>query len=54
LLAGLPWLFTALVLSLGVGALLRWKVTGWRAFTLGFAAAIIGGGLTTIAHSLTL
>jgi hypothetical protein len=53
-LASLPWLFAAVVLSVAVAALLRWAVVGWRAMTLSFAAAVIGAGVTTIAHSLAL
>jgi hypothetical protein len=53
-LASLPWLATAVLLSLAVAALLRWAVVGWRALTLSFAAAIIGAGVVTVAHSLAL
>jgi hypothetical protein len=49
-----PWLLTALALSIAVAGLLRWALVGWRAVTLSFAAAIIGGGVTTIAHSLAV
>jgi hypothetical protein len=52
--ASLPWLFTAVILALAVAGLLRWAVVGWRALTLSFAAAVIGAGVTTIAHSLAL
>jgi hypothetical protein len=52
--ASLPWLFAAIVLSLAIAGLLRWAVVGWRAMTLSFASAVIGAGVTTIAHSLTL
>jgi hypothetical protein len=52
--ASLPWLLGAVVLSLMIGLMLRRVVIGWRAFTLGFAAAIIGAGLTTMAHSFVL
>jgi hypothetical protein len=52
--SSLPWLLGAIVLSLAVAGLLRWAVVGWRALTLSFAAAIIGAGVATIAHSLTL
>ena len=52
--ASLPWLFAAVALSLAVAGLLRWAVVGWRAMTLSFASAVIGAGVTTIAHSLTL
>jgi hypothetical protein len=54
LVASLPWLLAAVVLSLAVAGLLRWAIIGWRAITLSFAAAVIGAGVTTIAHSLTL
>jgi hypothetical protein len=53
-LTSLPWLLAAVVLSLAVAAMLRWAIVGWRAITLSFAAAVIGAGVTTIAHSLTL
>ncbi len=49
-----PWLLTALALSIAVAGLLRWAMVGWRALTLSFAAAIIGGGVATIAHSLAV
>lgn len=54
LVRGLPWLIAALAASAGVAALLRWAVTGWRAVTLAFASAVIGSGMVTIAHSLTV
>lgn len=54
LVTSLPWLFAALLLSLIVAALLRWAVVGWRAITLSFAAAVIGAGVTTLAHSLAV
>ena len=50
--AGLPWLIASVVLSLAVAGLLRWAIVGWRALTLSFAAAVIGAGVATIAHSL--
>jgi hypothetical protein len=50
----LPWLAAALSLSLVVAGLLRWAIVGWRALTLSFAAAVIGAGVATIAHSLTV
>lgn len=53
-MASLPWLLAAIVLSFAVAGLLRWAIIGWRAVTLSFAAAVIGAGVTTIAHSLTL
>ena len=54
LAAGLPWLLVALALSLIIAGLLRWAIVGWRALTLSFAAAVIGAGVATIAHSLSL
>jgi hypothetical protein len=50
--SGLPWLVAALALSFAVAGLLRWAVLGWRALTLSFAAAVIGAGVATIAHTL--
>jgi hypothetical protein len=50
----LPWLFGAIAMSLAVAALLRWATVGWRTLTLSFAAAVIGAGVATIAHSLVL
>jgi hypothetical protein len=54
LVTSLPWLIAAVVLSLAVATLLRWATVGWRTLTLSFAAAVIGAGVATIAHSLTL
>ncbi len=54
LVASLPWLAAALVVSLVVAGLLRWMVLGWRSLTVSFAAAVIGAGVTTIAHSLVI
>ena len=51
-LASWPWLATAVALSMAVAALLRWAVVGWRALTLSFAAAVIGAGVMTIAHTV--
>jgi hypothetical protein len=53
LLSGLVWLSAAAALSLGVVGLLRWARIGWRALTLSIAAALIGGGVATIAHTLS-
>jgi hypothetical protein len=52
--SSLPWLLASLLLSLVVAGLLRWAIVGWRAPTLSFAAAVIGAGVATIAHSLSL
>ena len=53
IVSGLFWLAGAAVVSLAVAGLLRWASVGWRALTLSAAAAVIGGGITTIAHTLT-
>ena len=50
----LPWVGAAFVLSLMVAGLLRWSIVGWRALTLSFAAAVIGSGVATIAHTLSV
>ena len=52
LLDVLPWLGGAIVLSLVVAVIIRWATTGWRAPTIGFAAAIVGGGVTTVLYSV--
>ena len=44
----------ALILSIAVAALLRWAMVGWRALTLSFAAAVIGAGVATIAHTFAV
>jgi hypothetical protein len=54
LLTNLPWFFSAIVLSIAVAWLLRWASIAWRGWTLTFAAAVIGAGVATIAHSFTL
>jgi hypothetical protein len=54
LVASLPWLLAAVVASLAIAGLLRRLIVGWRALAISFAAAVIGAGVTTIAHSLTL
>jgi hypothetical protein len=54
LLTNLPWAFGAFVLSLGVATLLRLAAVSWRAWTLTFAAGVIGAGLVTVLHSFTL
>jgi hypothetical protein len=53
LLSGLIWLVAAMALSLAVVGLLRWASVGWRAVTLSIASALIGGGVATIAHTLS-
>jgi hypothetical protein len=53
-MSSLPWLFGAVAMSLAVATMLRWATVGWRTLTLSFAAAVIGAGVATIAHSLVL
>jgi hypothetical protein len=53
LLSGLAWIAVATAISIGVASLLRWARVGWRALTLSVAAALIGGGVATIAHTLS-
>jgi hypothetical protein len=53
LFVGLLWLVAAAALSDGVVGLLRWARVGWRALTLTIAAALIGGGVATVAHTLS-
>jgi hypothetical protein len=48
LLDGMPRLGSALVLSLVVAMLIRFFTRGWRAVTIGFAAAVVGGGAATV------
>jgi hypothetical protein len=38
----------AIVLSTVIAVMLRWATTGWRALAIGFAAAVVGGGATTV------
>jgi len=53
ILSGLGWLAFAAGVSMAIAGLLRWASVGWRAITLSIASALIGGGLTTIAYTLT-
>ena len=48
ILSGLPHTILALVLSAAVAPLLRWANQAWRSITVGFLAAVIGGGLATM------
>jgi hypothetical protein len=48
LLDGMPRLGAALVLSLVVATLIRATTRGWRAVTIGFASAVVGGGAATV------
>jgi len=47
-----PQLGTALALSLALALALRWMTSAWRAMTIGFAAAVVGAGVTTVVFSL--
>jgi hypothetical protein len=47
-----PGLVIALALSLGVAVFIRRSSMAWRAITLGFAAAVIGAGVTTLLFTL--
>ncbi|HET8683305.1 MAG TPA: hypothetical protein VFM54_15760 [Micromonosporaceae bacterium] len=47
-----PQLGTALALSLALALALRWMTSAWRMVTIGFAAAVVGAGLTTVVFSL--
>jgi hypothetical protein len=40
------------VLSLVIAVMFRRFTGAWRAVSVGFAAAVIGAGVTTLAHSL--
>ncbi|AVT40013.1 hypothetical protein [Plantactinospora sp. BB1] len=51
LLAGVPRFLAALATGLVVAALMRWFNRTWRAVTVGFAAAVVGGGLSTVFFS---
>jgi hypothetical protein len=53
LIMGLLWLGGATGLSVAIAGLLRWAAVGWRALTLSVAAALIGGGVATIAGTLS-
>jgi len=52
LLSTLPQVGITLLLSLLVAVVLRWVSESWRAATVGFAAAVVGGGAATVAISV--
>jgi hypothetical protein len=52
LLDGLPRFGAALATSLVLAVLLRWVNRSWRVVSIGLAAAVIGGGLTTLLFSV--
>ena len=49
--AGLPWMFVAILVSGALATGLRRLTVGWGAIGVSFAAAVIGAGLATIIHS---
>jgi hypothetical protein len=51
LLHGLPQVGIALVVGLLVAGLIRLGSAAWRPVATGFAAAIVGAGLTTVLYS---
>ncbi|WP_422772522.1 hypothetical protein ACN28C_05745 [Plantactinospora sp. WMMC1484] len=51
LLGGVPRFLAALATGLVVAALVRWFNRTWRAVTVGLAAAVVGGGLSTVIFS---
>ncbi|MFB6391591.1 hypothetical protein [Polymorphospora lycopeni] len=48
MLDGAPRFGAALATSLAVAVLLRWASGTWRAVSVGLAAAVVGGGLSTV------
>lgn len=52
LLGVLPALVGALILALLVAAGLRRMATGWRAGSVGLAAAVIGAGVATVVAAI--
>jgi hypothetical protein len=45
---GLTRFAAALAVSLVVAVLLRWVSNTWRSVSVGLAAAVVGGGLSTV------
>ncbi|MGI5212641.1 hypothetical protein [Plantactinospora sp. CA-290183] len=52
LVNAIPRFVAALTASLVLAVLLRWWNDAWRAVTIGLAAAVVGGGLTTVLFSV--
>ncbi|MBE1486066.1 hypothetical protein [Plantactinospora soyae] len=52
LLDGVPRFAAALATGLVVAALMRWLNRTWRAVTVGLAASVVGGGLSTVLFSV--
>jgi hypothetical protein len=48
LLDGVPQLAVALALGITVAMFLGWATSGWRAWTIGFASAVLGAGIATV------
>ncbi|MDG6101291.1 hypothetical protein Daura_51250 [Dactylosporangium aurantiacum] len=48
LLDGVPQLAVALALGISVAMFLGWATTGWRAWTIGFASAVLSAGIATV------
>jgi hypothetical protein len=47
----LPRMLGTMVFSILIAAVLRWVSSSWKAATVGFAAAVVGGGLATVGIS---
>ncbi|HEU5108570.1 MAG TPA: hypothetical protein VFT95_08445, partial [Micromonosporaceae bacterium] len=48
----LPRMLGTLAFSLVIAMVLRWVSSSWKAATVGFAAAVVGGGLATVGISV--
>ena len=48
LLDGVPQIAVALALGITVAMFLGWATSGWRAWTIGFASAVLGAGMATV------
>jgi hypothetical protein len=53
LMANSPKWAVALFSALLVAAVLRWASDTWRAATIGFCAAVVAGGATTVLYSIS-
>jgi hypothetical protein len=49
--AGLGWVFAAVLAAITLAVVMRRYVIGWRALTISFAATVIGTALVTIIHA---
>ena len=52
LVAAMPRIGAALGLAILVAMVVRYVSTGWRGLTVGFSAAIVGAGVTTVLYSV--